>query len=73
MITDMMCRHCKGWTAIVIGVLVLLNAYFNFFTWGMFFGWLLVLLGLVKLFMPNKCKNCNVIEAQMMGTGKKRR
>ncbi len=73
MAMNIMCKHCAGWTIVIVGVLVLLNAYRSFLSWGMFFGWLLVLLGLVKLFVPNKCKNCMAIETAMMGTGKKKR
>lgn len=68
-----MCAHCHGIYKVVFGALLLLNA----FVWPKWMGidgwvqWLAVLMvvgGLVKYFVPNKCTNC----AAMMGTGKKK-
>lgn len=44
----------KGAGMLVLGLLVLANAYWEVLDWGLFFGALLVLGGLLKLFMPHK-------------------
>lgn len=73
MITPM-CKHCGGWTTIVIGVLFVLNHFFDWFGWGLFVGFLLVLWGLVGLFVPNKCKACAALQNPQTATaGKKRK
>jgi len=68
------CKHCAGWTTLILGVLVLLNVWLVFLSWGFFIGLLLILLGLVKLFVPNKCKACMALQnPQAPSTGRKRR
>ena len=69
-----MCSHCYGIMKVVTGGLLLLNG----FVWPQWTGidgwirWIAVLMiigGLVKLFVPNKCPNC----AAMQGApGKKK-
>lgn len=44
----------KGVAMLVLGLLVLANAYWSYFKWGVFFGALLALGGLLKLLMPCK-------------------
>lgn len=61
-----MCNKCTGTCKLVTGALLLLNA----FVWPMWLGidgwikWIAVLMvlgGLVKLLVPNKCKACNAM------------
>ena len=63
MMGEGMCWHCHGIYKIVFGALLLLNAYL----WPQWMGidgwitWLAVLLvvgGVVKLAVPNKCSRC---------------
>ena len=72
-----MCGHCHGVMKLVTGALLLLNA-FVWPKWMGVDGWvawvavLMVLFGLVKLLVPNKCPKC----AAMCGTipnGKKKK
>lgn len=60
---DCMCKHCHGVYKIVFGALLLFNA----FVWPLWMGidgwikWLAVLLvlgGVLKLVIPNKCAGC---------------
>jgi len=44
----------KGVGMLVLGLLILANAYLEFLTWAGFLGVLLVLGGLLKLLMPMK-------------------
>ena len=69
-----MCPHCCGIYKVVFGGLLLLNA----FVWPQWIGldgwvsWLAVLLvlgGLVKLLVPNKCPKCKEV---MGGSGKRK-
>ena len=50
------CSKCYGAKCLVIGILVLLNLYFEI-NWAVFIGVILVILGLGRLFMP-KCSHC---------------
>jgi hypothetical protein len=52
---EMMMHHgFKTAMIIIIGLLIIANAYFGFMTWDYFVGGILVLLGLIKLMMPHK-------------------
>lgn len=44
----------KGMIMLILGVLVLGNVYWFMLSWPVFFGWLLVLAGVLKMLMPNK-------------------
>lgn len=63
---DMMCKKCHGTKHLVMGALLLLNAFVwprwvgfdGAKSWVSFFAVLLVLGGFVKLVMPNKCPGC---------------
>ena len=52
-----MCNKCHAGKVLVLGVLVLVNAVWSVFDWGIFIGGLLVLGGLVKLVKP-MCPHC---------------
>ena len=59
-----MCKKCHGTKKLVIGLLLLLNAYVwpkwsGFDGWMAWFGVLFVLMGVLMLFVPNNCKGCN--------------
>ncbi len=45
-------KKMLGWKALILGILLLLNAYLLGINWAVFFGWILVLIGLCKLVMP---------------------
>ena len=52
-----MCHHHgHGWKMLVVGALVLANAYWPTVTWPMFIGGLAVIGGLLKMMMPCNCK-----------------
>ncbi len=58
-----MCHKCMAIKKLVIGVLLLVNAFvwprwLGIDGWVSFVAVLMVLLGLVKLLVPNKCKGC---------------
>ena len=71
-----MCSHCGGIMKIVTGGLLLLNG-FVWPQWDGIDGWikwlavLLVLGGLVKLFVPNKCPNCAALNPGMAKSKKR--
>jgi uncharacterized membrane protein HdeD (DUF308 family) len=44
----------KGLAVLILGVLILANAYWFFLSWGSFIGFVLVLLGFLKLVLPHK-------------------
>ena len=44
--------RCIGLSKLIIGVLILLNAYYAWLTWDYFIGGLLVILGLLRLVIP---------------------
>lgn len=44
----------KGFGMLIFGALVLGNVYWFMLSWSVFFGWLLVLAGFLKMIMPNK-------------------
>ncbi len=46
------CVRCWGLKIAILGVLVLLNAYQEYFPWPVFWGWILVLVGIMKLIWP---------------------
>ena len=45
----------KGLVMLVVGILILLNAIYGWFSWGVFVGGIIALLGLLRLVHP-KCK-----------------
>lgn len=49
------CHKCKGLMMLVLGVLVLLNAYFRWLGWDYFIGAVLVLKGLFMA-IKHKCE-----------------
>lgn len=50
-------KKMMGCKMLVLGALVLANAYWNIFNWANFIGWILVIAGLVKLVGYScKCK-----------------
>ena len=51
------CNWCYGLQVLVLGVLVLLNNYWASLDWGLFFGVILVLVGLLKLVWPKGCQH----------------
>ena len=71
-----MCNHCHGIMKVVTGVLLLLNG----FVWPLWTGidgwikWIAVLMvvgGLAK-FLPNKCPNCAAVSGTGIPPGKKK-
>ncbi len=71
-----MCARCGGTHKIVFGLLLLLNA----FLWPQWLGidgwvsWLAVLLvvgGLLKILVPNKCKTCMATAAPVAAKKKR--
>lgn len=68
---EQMCRKCCGGFKIMVGVLLLLWFWkFPAVDWRLFFGGLLVVVGLLKQFAP-KCPVCQTC-CQMPPKGKKR-
>lgn len=71
MMGDCMCKHCGGIHKIVFGALLLLNAYV-WPQWDGIDGWirwlavLMVLGGVLKLVIPNKCPGCAAACGGMM-------
>lgn len=54
---DVSCQchhHGKGTMMLVLGLLVLANAYWNVLDWAMFIGLVLAVGGLAKMLMPKK-------------------
>ncbi len=47
---------CWGMSVLVLGVLVLLNAIYGWFGWGVFVGGIIILKGLVLLLHQKWCK-----------------
>jgi len=50
------CKGCFGTKMIVLGLIVLANAYWNFLSWATLIGILLILAGIIKFAMPCRCK-----------------
>lgn len=44
----------KGAMMLVLGLLILANAYWSVLSWAMFIGWIAVIAGIIKLLMPKK-------------------
>jgi uncharacterized membrane protein HdeD (DUF308 family) len=55
----MMHKKMMGGKMIVLGLLIIANAYFGIFNWPWFIGGVLVLAGILKLAMP-ACKRCRM-------------
>jgi len=51
------CAKCHSYKLIVLGIIVLINAYYPFARWDVLIGALLVIIGLLKLGKPN-CPHC---------------
>ena len=70
-----LCNRCHGTMKVVTGLLLLLNA-FVWPQWLDLTGWiawvavLMVVGGLVKAFVPNKCANCAAVCGVLAGKGK---
>ncbi|MBS3168698.1 hypothetical protein J4216_06225 [Candidatus Woesearchaeota archaeon] len=61
-----MCHKCCGVCSLIVGILILINMYLwprwlGVDGWVTFFGVLAILGGLIKLLIPNKCPDCNVM------------
>jgi len=52
------CSKCRGVKLLVLGVLVVLNAIYGWFGWGIFVGGIIGLKGLLKLAKPDGCGHC---------------
>jgi uncharacterized membrane protein HdeD (DUF308 family) len=46
---EMKWHKCKGWIMVVLGLLILANAYWAVLGWDYFIGIILVLVGIIKL------------------------
>ncbi|MBU2522954.1 MAG: hypothetical protein KKE23_01535 [Nanoarchaeota archaeon] len=44
----------NGWPMLIVGALVLANAYWPIVSWPVFIGWLAVICGLSKMIVPCK-------------------
>ncbi len=51
------CPACLNSSILLLGVLILLNAYYAWFTWAVFVGGIIAIKGLVGLIMPT-CPHC---------------
>ena len=51
------CPKCFGGMMLVLGILVLLNAAYDWMSWAFFVGGILALMGLSKIIMPH-CPHC---------------
>lgn len=63
-----MCHKCTGIKKLVIGALLLINAFvwpqwMGIDGWVKFVAVLMVLMGFVMLVVPNKCPSCNAMSA----------
>ena len=68
-----MCKKCYGGFKVILGVLLLLWAWkFPAVDWRIFFGGVLLVVGLLKLFAP-KCSGCEACACPMPVKGKKKR
>jgi uncharacterized membrane protein HdeD (DUF308 family) len=47
-------HKAKGAGMLILGALILVNVYWPFADWGAFIGWILVLVGILKMLMPHK-------------------
>ena len=54
------CMRCRSGMKIILGLLVLANAYWNFTNWAYFIGGILVIAGILKMIKPccPHCENC---------------
>ena len=64
------CKRCSGVCSLVVGALVLVNAFLwprwlGIDGWVTFLGLLLVIGGFIKLVIPNKCSGCNAMIGDM--------
>ncbi len=73
-----MCRHCGGVYKIIFGALLLLNG-FVWPRWQGIDGWvlwlavLMVIAGVIKLVVPNKCPNCRALCGPEPTAGKRKK
>jgi len=51
------CGMCRGWTLLVAGVILLINAYWSFTQTWTLIAWLIALVGLSKVIWPC-CPHC---------------
>jgi len=51
------CPSCMGLKMFVLGVLILLNVYYVWFSWPVFIGGVIALAGLLKVLIPT-CMHC---------------
>lgn len=51
------CPKCCGMNMLVLGILIILNAYYGWLTWWYFLGGIIALKGLLKMLMP-VCPHC---------------
>jgi len=51
------CHKCLGMKKLILGVLILLNAYLAWVNWAVFVGGIIALAGLLKMLWPN-CPHC---------------
>lgn len=70
MMNGQMCKRCRGISGLVVGALVLVNAYLwprwlGIDGWVTYLGLLLVVGGFIKLVIPNKCSGCNTMMCDM--------
>ena len=75
MMNGQKCKRCCGICSLVVGALVLANAFLwpkwvGVDGWVTFFGLLLVLSGFIKLVVPDKCPGCNAMACDMKPAGK---
>ncbi len=52
-----MCHKCHGGKMLVLGIILLVNAFWPFLDWWKLIGILLVLGGIMKMVMP-RCSHC---------------
>ena len=64
-----MCKKCSGVKKLVLGALLLVNAFvwpqwLGIDGWVAFVGLLMILGGFLMLVVPNKCPSCNVMASK---------
>lgn len=51
------CPRCHAGMMLMVGIVILINAYWPFANWWVLVGWLLVIKGLMKMVVPC-CPHC---------------